>query len=187
VTDAETAKLVAILLAAYPHARVHPQTSAAYERMLRDLSSPVAAAAVQRLIATSKYLPTIAEIREVAASLTVGEVAAGGEAWGQVLRAIRRYGAYRQPGEDFALDPLALRCVRALGWTDLCTSENAVADRARFIELYDRLAATERREQVAGHLPAVARLRELQAEQQGPEQGADLIAQVAAALTGGKR
>ena len=41
-------------------------------------------------------------------------------------------------------------------------SDNEVADRARFIELYDQLAAQRRKAQASDSLPAVQRYRELQ-------------------------
>lgn len=41
-------------------------------------------------------------------------------------------------------DPLVGKLVRAFGWRDLCLSENAVADRARFIPAYEQEQRRER-------------------------------------------
>jgi hypothetical protein len=156
----EIKKLVAVLVASFPASKVTAETVAAYERMLADLDYQVANAAVERLLATAKWLPTIAEIRESCLALTVGEKTPGGEAWGSVLAAIKGAGYYRTPGVDFQFsDELVLRCVRLMGWRELCLSENMPADRARFIELYDRLAATQRVHQLADGLPALKRLQ----------------------------
>ena len=38
-------------------------------------------------------------------------------------------------------DPVTAQCVASLRWRELCDSENQAADRARFVELYDKLAA----------------------------------------------
>ncbi len=163
MTKAEVAKLVAVMVAAFPNAKVTADTSSVYERMLADLDYPVANAAVERLLATCKFMPTVAEIREAGLTLHSGEIAAGGEAWGSVLDAIGAQGVYRLPGTDFGFrDPVTARCVSALGWEELCNSENQTADRARFIELYDKLAATERRGQLSEGLPAMQRFRALQ-------------------------
>lgn len=143
MTASEAAKLVAVLLAAFPNARTTPQTSAAYEDMLSDLDYRAANAAVRRLVASCKFLPTIAEIRSACAELEHGTRRAGGEAWGDVLQAVSRFGYYRTPAFD---DPVTARCVAALGWQNICLSENQAADRARFIEMYDQVSTTRRRE-----------------------------------------
>lgn len=188
MTKPEAAKLVAVLLAAYPAARASSGTSEVYERMLADLDYPTANAAVERLLATSKFMPSIAEIREACMSLLHGEQIAGGEAWGKVLSAIGRWGVYRVPGVDFVFqDPVVARCVAALGWQNLCNSENQASDRARFIELYDRLAVTTRKELNAGALPAARRLQAVR----NPDEiatdvaGAQLVASIAKRLGGG--
>lgn len=164
MTKPEVAKLVAVLIAAYPAGKFSSETSQIYERMLADLGYPEANAAVEQLLATSKWMPTVGEIRERVLALTAGEVRAGGEAWGLVLKAIGRYGRNRTPGVDFELgDPVALETVKALGWANLCDSENQVADRARFVELYDLLAVKHRRAMLSEGLPAMQRFRALQA------------------------
>lgn len=163
MTEPQVAKLVAVLIATYPSAKITADTSAVYERMLADLDFPAANAAIERLLATSKWLPTIAEIREAALTLYRGETRPGGDAWGEVLRAISRYGYARTPGIDFAFsDPVVAECVRALTWRELCDSENQEADRARFIELYDRIAAALRRSRLSESLPAMQSFRALQ-------------------------
>jgi hypothetical protein len=133
-------------------------------------------------------MPTIAEIREACMDLEHGEPKAGGEAWGEVLAAVSRWGIYRQPGLDFQFaDPVVARAVQAFGWRNICNSENQQADRARFIELYDRLATVERKQLNAGQLPAAQRLRALQSsEDRLAEIGSDMVQGLAKRLTGGK-
>ena len=160
-------KLVAVLIAAYPAGKFTAETVGVYERMLVDLDYEAANAAIARLLATSKFLPTIAEIREAALTAHTGEIRAGGEAWGEVIKAVGKHGRNRTPGVDFQLaDPVTAECVASLGWRELCDSENQPADRARFIELYDQLAARHRRSQLSESLPAMQRFRALQAKQQ---------------------
>lgn len=168
MTEPEAQKLVTVLVTAFPtqlsrmSAEQQASMQAIYRRMLGDLGYPEANAAVERLLATSRFMPTIAEIRDAAHTATNGQKRAGGEAWGDVLKAIRRYGYMRSPGTDFAFDdPLVHRCAASMGWSELCSSENATADRARFIDLYDQVSANERQNQIAGALPAISRLREL--------------------------
>lgn len=155
MTQFQTAKLVAVLLAAYPQALWGDGTPLLYERMLADLDAAVAKAAVEQLIATSRYLPTVAEIRAACVELTVGPRRFGAEAWGEVLTAIGRFGHRRTPGVDFKFgDTNTTRAVIAFGWRHLCSSENPIADRARFIELYDQLDASTRKDLLTATLPS---------------------------------
>lgn len=147
----QVAELVAMLIASFPYSKADAKTSAIYERMLLDLNHAAALDAIEKLIATSRFLPTIAEIRETALAATVGEVKRGGEAWGEVQRLLARYGARRYDlgWKPPIADPVAAQVVAALGWVALCDSENQVSDRARFIDLYDQIAARDRRGQVS--------------------------------------
>jgi hypothetical protein len=148
----EAAKLVAFLAAAYRDSKFTEDASKVYEALLADLDFATAQEAVVRLISTSKWLPTIAEIRATAADIKHGPVRSGGEAYGDVLAEIRRTGAWGAPSFK---DPLVAECVRLMTWRGLCLGENEASDRARFIELYDNLAARERGNVVAGRaLPA---------------------------------
>ena len=144
MTRVEVAKLVAVLIAAFPYAKITPSTSSAYEDMLADLDYARTNAAVKRILASAKFLPTIAEIREAVLEADRGPRRPGGDAWGEVLAAVHKFGVHRTPAFR---DPLVAHCVRQLGWEEICNSENQAADRARFVELYDRHALTERREQ----------------------------------------
>lgn len=171
----EAAELVAVLMAAYPSAKSTPRTSEVYERMLMDLDVRAANAAVERLLATSRFMPTVAEIREACMDLMHGDRKAGGEAWGECLQSISRFGVYRVPGQDFVFqDPVIDRVVRALGWTNLCSSENQAADRARFIELYDQLAIGARKQINAGQLPAAQKYNALKSAEDNPAMAAVL-------------
>lgn len=156
----EAKRVVAFLLALCPAAKIHAApdgvgTVEVYQALLVDLPFQAAMAAVTAVAKTHRFptvLPSVAEIREATLTLTHGARRPGGDAWGDVLRAVRRFGAYRTPSFD---DPLVARAVAALSWREICTSENQAADRARFVELYDQLAATARREILTG-LPAGA-------------------------------
>ena len=107
----------------------------------------------------------MAEIREACITAVEGDRRTGLEAWGDVLRAIGRQGAYRVPGVDFLWrDPIVARCVSALSWPELCGSEMVASERARFIEAYDRMAAADRTAQQTHGLPASDRLREIRSQ-----------------------
>jgi hypothetical protein len=184
MTHDEAARLVAVMLAAVPSHRVDaksiPGMIAAYRDLLDDLSYEQCNAALRVLLQTRTWLPSVADIRSTALEITRGPVRAGGEAWGSVLRAISAEGVYRQPGVDFVFaDPVTAQCVAAFGWQNLCSSENPTADRARFVELYDKLATQHRREQQSPALAAAAEVREL-----GRGQVDALVSSITKRLTG---
>lgn len=166
-------KLVAALAAAYPTNKLDDDSIRVYTRMLLDLDYDATNAAIARLVATCKFPPSIAEIREATLALVIGEVRAGGEAWGAALR-LRS----PRPVEQLVdLDPVMVECLDRLGLSERDTAwrcgvevtrwrfepgENEASDRARFIDLYDRMAAQRRKSEASEGLPAVQRFRALQ-------------------------
>ena len=182
----EAARIVAVIMHACPSqaARIDAQRANgmvdAYEALLSDLTYEQCNAAVRILLQSKNWMPSVAEIRAAVVELDRGPVRPGGEAWGHVKAAIGRYGSYRTPGSDFVFaDQTTARCVAALGWQTLCLSENEAADRARFIELYDRLAAQSHREALSPLLAAANENKQL------TESATAIVDLVAKRLTGG--
>jgi hypothetical protein len=183
----ESARIVAVVLAACPtqSSRLDRDRATsmvdAYATLLSDLPYEHVNAAVAMLLQTRTWMPSVADIRSAVLELQRGPKRTGSEAWASVVRAMREQGAHRHPGEDFVFhDPLTARCVQAMGWRDLCLSENTVADRARFIELYDSMAAPALRAEQSPVL-ATANQRRLAAG----ERIGDTIANVLRLPTGG--
>lgn len=202
MTTSETIELVRFVLAAYPAQRSRMSGEdakamvAAYAAGLADVELEHARAGATRLIRTSKWLPSVAELREAIGVVHAGERRSGIDAWGDVV-SMRTY-RDREALETF--DPLVVELCRRFGWIEwrvlvrggrdvdqwhVVSGENEPADRARFAEAYDKLTASARREAQAapGALPsggAAAGAKTLQA-------GADeLVAGVARALGGGR-
>jgi len=152
----ETAKLIAVMLASCPTqaAKLDEKRQLAmldaYTSLLDDLPYEHGNAALRVLLQTRTWIPSVAEIRITAHELARGSVLPGGEAWGAVVKAIGKHGMYKQPGADFTFaDSTTARVVAAMDWRMLCMSTTPTADRARFVELYDKLAAQSQRESVA--------------------------------------
>ncbi len=133
------AALMKGLRSAYPNAKMIDSDEAMkmWYSMLSDLTYEQLSFAVQRHIATCRFAPTIAEIRELA---SVREEKDWSEAWGHVQDAIGRYGYY-EPSKmlDYikARDELAYKIVKSLGVRELCLSDNPTADRANFRMAYE--------------------------------------------------
>ncbi|EJW92552.1 hypothetical protein EVA_19341, partial [gut metagenome] len=72
-------------------------------RQLQDIPYDLAEVVLQKWVATNKWSPSIAEIRESAAEVQTGKPMDWGEAFELVNRAIKRFGTY---GEQEAMDSL---------------------------------------------------------------------------------
>lgn len=117
---------------------------------LCDIPFPVAEAALHKWTQTNKWSPSIAELREVAATVSNGEIADWGEGWEKVLKAIRTHGMYNISGALASLDPMTRQAVERVGFREICMSENISVERANFRMVYENLAEREKtRQQVA--------------------------------------
>lgn len=145
----EFAAFVMAIRTYYPKEKILPNEQAIelWYRELQDIPSPVADAALRKWVATNKWSPSIAEIRETAVGITEGDGLTWGEAWEQVVMAIRRYGSYSPQEAMDSFDPLTRRCVQNLGYHELCVSENPTADRANFRMIFETLSQRQRTEQ----------------------------------------
>lgn len=170
-------KILKQLFSAYANAQVTVETIAVYDRLLSDIPPADLQTVVDQCIATCKFLPTVAELRDEWHKLTVclGTPTAT-EAWADVIKQIRQVGHTGKP--EFA-SPVTAQVVRAMGWRDLCMSENVVADRAHFLRMYEQLV--ERGDTVQKLLPQALDMAErrigngLQPLARGPQAIAKLL------------
>ena len=142
--------IAAALTTAYPNSKFLSEKTSleVWYRMLGDLNYDVVENAVAECIATHTFPPSIAEIRNLCIDRLTPPKLTADEAWGTVQKAMRRYGYYR-PEEAFALmDDITLSIVKNLGWTNLCMSENDVADRANFRMAYEAKIARANKERL---------------------------------------
>lgn len=155
-----------------------------YPMALADIDDNLLRAAALRHVDESNWFPKISELRKAAARIAQPEALDPAEAWGQVVKAIPIYGATIAgadgPGIPPFDDPLTAAVVRQFGWNNLCWSENPVADRARFIEAYERQA---QRAQERAALPAGLQNGALAP---GARQVDQITAGVVKALAGGR-
>ena len=153
MTKAEFGTFTAALKTYYPREKDLLPNDAAMQlwyKQLHDIPFPVAEAALDKWVALNKYSPSIAEFREVSATVVHAEAADWGEAWGAVLDAIRRHGLYGQRQAMESLDELTRRAVQAVGWRELCLSDNVSVERANFRSIYKDMVTREKAQQQMG-------------------------------------
>ena len=153
MTKAEFGIFTAALKTYYPREKELLPNDAAMKlwyKQLCDIPFPVAEAALDKWVALNKWPPSIAEFREVSATVVHVEAEDWGEAWGAVLDAIRRHGLYGQRQALESLDELTRRAAQAVGWRELCLSENISVERANFRSIYQDMVAREKVKQQMG-------------------------------------
>lgn len=162
-------KLLDIIVDAYPQFELSPGRIDLYKKMLSDLDVEALAAAVKQHIATSKFPPTIAELRQGAATVSGPALPSYADAWEEVLGEVRRVGYLGAPSFSH---PLIAKAVAVMGWRDLCASDvsETATWRAQFRDIYNSYAA--RAAQEAAYMPSVRALADRNGALQAlPESG----------------
>lgn len=132
----ETHEALMFMFAAYPNTEWSTATQGVYVKYLADIPVDELRTVIGQAIATCKFPPTVAEIRETWHGLSrVGRLTYG-EAWELVQKEIRRVGSYSKP--QFS-DETTARVVAAMGWKELCMSEDQGRDRAQFRDMYNAI------------------------------------------------
>lgn len=117
-------------------------------RALKDIPFKTLNTALSIWVCNNKWSPTIADIRAESMKLSGNNTPDWGEAWNTVQKAIRKYGSYRGKEAIKALEntgnEVLVQTVKRLGFINLCTSENVVADRANFRNVYEMLQKSDK-------------------------------------------
>ncbi len=153
VSRADIAKILAILRIAYPNHPIHDahEVVAVYHEFLRDLDRDRLALAARRHIATSRFWPTIAELRELATEPR--NLPPFREVWRQIMAATHRYGRDRRPKLE---SRIAQKVLDAIGWIRICDSPASAlpALEASGRKTYEAICAEARRCANLGSLEA---------------------------------
>lgn len=129
----------------YPKENILPNEDAValwYEQ-LKDIPYQTASLALNKWVQSNKWSPSIAEIRELA---IMHDVPDWGEAWEEVMTAVRKYGAYQTSKALESLTPLTRKATERIGFKNICMSEEVGVERANFRMIYEKLAERERKE-----------------------------------------
>lgn len=148
MTKAEFGKISMAIKTYYPNANMLPNEKAfeLWFHQLEDLPYQLASAALDKWVALNKWPPTIADIREGASEIAKGPSKPWGEAWGEVLEAVSRYGYIGELEALDSLDEVTRQTVRQIGFLNICMSENITADRANFRLIYEQLSERKKSE-----------------------------------------
>jgi hypothetical protein len=136
----DVAEVVGMLSAAFPNFTPSEQTYEIYYQTLKDIPADELRAAALHSVSEAgrKFAPSVGELRGAVMELRgySANVPSSFEAWREVLQQVSNVGYYGTP--QFS-NPMVERAVKALGWREICMSENQIADRARFVQCYEQL------------------------------------------------
>ena len=140
ITKKEFGIFASALRTYYPKEKILPNEQALelWYKQLQDIPYKVAELTLNKWVATNKWSPSIADIREQATAITQGEAKDWGDAWQEVIKAISYYGSYREDEALESLDETTRRVVKRLGFRNLCMSEEIQVDRANFRMIYEQ-------------------------------------------------
>lgn len=90
---------------------------------------------------TSKYFPSIAEIKERLAKRKLEDVPSAEDEWLEVKKAVSKYGYYQEIEAMKSLNPYTAKIVSYIGFQRICmaTQEEQTWNKKEFIEEYNAL------------------------------------------------
>lgn len=160
------------------------------EMPLGEVKSGSALAATRRLLAVAKHPPTAAEVIEETLSVQLAGPS-GADAWGEVCKAIGRWGRNRwsEARSSFSSPAIADSVDAIGGWVAICGSSNTVSDRARFIDDFEGKLAKARLLVLKGDAIDLAHALGPGEEKPSalPWEASEAVAQLSAALKNGDR
>lgn len=158
MTKADAAKLVAIVCTAYPNfekfrsAEAVQDTVNLWALMFESDDGALVGLAVKKHIATNKWPPSVAEIREIMLEMTAPDLIPPDQAWQSVSELFDVIGMHAERSEyRRRLPALVAGAVDAVGWAhlkslhrDALIGEKAGMDRVAFIAQYTPMYEREK-------------------------------------------
>lgn len=157
MTKADAARLVALLIAAYPNydkfkdADAIEATTNLWAMMFEDDNSGIVGLALKKHMATSKWPPSVAEIREIMLEIQHPELIPPDTAWLAVSDLIYEEGQHNHGNIYQQLPPLIARAVESIGWCNLWEMHRSCyaggkpgMDRVAFMQQYTPMFEREK-------------------------------------------
>lgn len=136
----EFIKGMTLLGVAYNKGFTEEEISIWYQ-MLGDNTEEDFSKAVQDLIKTETYLPSIAHFTKQIAKYKTSDIPSAEDEWQEVLNAVRHYGSYKETEALKSLNPYTSKITQLIGYYRICTSnqEQQIWNKKEFIDEYNSL------------------------------------------------
>ena len=150
MNKADAAKLVAVVVTAYPNydkfksAEAVQATVNLWAMMFESDDGSLVALAVKKHIATNKWPPSVAEIREIMLDMVAPDLIPPDVAWQAVVELLKEMSEFASLRDlEHKLPPMALQAVNTLDWYTLkkmhraaYVNEKPGMDRVAFMQVY---------------------------------------------------
>ena len=164
----ETAEILGYLSAAYPSAKVTKETAIVFHDILKELPRTEVMSAAKELVRECDWFPSPAQVLRAVARANGLLSPIPAFAWQEVLAEVRRVGKGEEPKFSHATTQAV---VKAMGWREICMSDNANVLRSNFLKLYQDLSLASDRESlskvVSGSLDALISQKALSTASEG--------------------
>ena len=144
MTKTEFSKITAAIKTYYPKDNPFPNAEAMqlwYEEF-KDLPYENVVIALRRHVNTSRWCPTIAELKEAIVVNVAGDQD-WGAAWKECMKAVHKYGHRNIPAALESMSPLAREAAEKVGFMAICMSNDVSIERASFRKAYEQIAQNE--------------------------------------------
>lgn len=147
----EFIEIVKMIKTAYPREKFL-ETGEQFEmwfNMLKDIPFGICQAAIITWVTENPRSPAISDIRGLCHEVTTNDDS-WEKAWDTVMRAISRYGSYREEEALDSMDELTRRTTETFGFRYLCftDSDNLQTVRAQFRDVYKNYAKKKRTSEI---------------------------------------
>ena len=157
MNKADAARLVAIVVTAYPNydkfrdEQAVTATVNLWASMFAAGGGRIVALALNKHIATSKWPPSVAELREIMLEIQRPDLIPPDKAWAAVSDLLHTVGEYNHGDLQHQLPPLVARAVETIGWGNLwemhrsyCVGGKPGMDRVAFVQQYGPMYEREK-------------------------------------------
>lgn len=144
MTKEEFMRIAAAINTYYPKEKPFPNAAAAqlwYEEF-KEMPYEDVSIALRRHVNTSRWCPTIAELKEAIVVNVAGEQD-WGEAWKECMKAVHKYGHPNIQAALESMSPLAREAAEKVGFMAICMSNDLSIERANFRKAYEQIAKNE--------------------------------------------
>lgn len=149
----ETVKLFLMIKGNYPYYYrdiddvTAKMTIGMWHSALNDTPATVVFSVAQKYMLQNSLPPTISKLREMVVKVQNPEaLMTSEEAWEKVILAVKRYGYYQQSEAFATLSEPIRRAVKAIGWAQICKSENIGIERSNFMKMFNVMDEQNREE-----------------------------------------
>lgn len=148
MTNKEIASLLTLVSANFPHLQEKnlTPTMILWKTMLADIDYETAQLAIQKILITSSYFPTLAKIREEVAKINIFKIPSFEQAFKMIKKTILRYGFYQEKKALMELKkthPIILKIIENFGWKELCMANDSQFTKREIEKAYQKIYQKE--------------------------------------------